>query len=154
MTINEISVLVDKQGMFERDDVFLVKLTQKYIYDNFSFEGFESILNYMCLLLDSTIELDDLEDENDYINFLEKQRNNYSDFFINELVSIINGNRTISNFEITDPDEILFLERLKSLLGIHNTLGYDARNELLKIMDIAVENLEFDIPSYDVGIEL
>lgn len=154
MTIEEIIVGKDPFGIFEHDKKLFSKLTENYTFSNYDTNRNELANDYICLLLNSEVNLKDLYSDKEIYNYLKEMKSIFSQNFIEDVLLLLKGEFYLGQKSLTDLDEILFLERLKSLLGIHNSLDYDVKSELLKIMEIAVENLEFDIPNLYEEIEL
>lgn len=154
MTIEEIIVRYDLNGLFEHDKALLYKLTKNQIYSDYRFMRDELAVDYICLYMDSKVNLNNFSTKNDFILFIESKGNEYSDSFIQQLKSVVNNEFYAGKYDGLDLDENLFLKRIESILDIRQLLEYDAFDEMLRIMEFTLENLKLDIAELDVGIEL
>lgn len=143
MNLIEMLVIADKHGLFYLDSEFLVNLTKNYIDLGYRVNRNELAINYICLIMDSNFNLNNIITNHDFIDFLESKRKEFSEPFINKLLSILKYEVQTESYESLDIDEELYLKRFESILGFEVTLDYDVYQELIRIMDLAIENLEF-----------
>ena len=142
MIAEEILILEDRNGLFERDIRVLEYLMNKFVNLGSTYTDKELAIDYANLYLDSNYsEVGYLYNQEEKMFYLRQQTNFWSDRVIKDLENLFSLNRPVNKLLELDIDEIELIRRVQSLLGINKDYEFNLREELVRVSNLAYEQL-------------
>lgn len=142
MIAEEILILEDRNGLFERDIQVLEYLMNKFVNLGSTYTDKELAIDYANLYLDSNYaEVGYLYNQEEKMFYLRQQTNFWSDRVIKDLENLFSLNRPVNKLLELDIDEIELIRRVQSLLGINRDYEFNLREELVRVSNLAYEQL-------------
>lgn len=142
MIAEEILILEDRNGLFERDIRVLEYLMNKFVNLGSTYTDKELAIDYANLYLDSNYaEVGYLYNQEEKMFYLRQQTNFWSDRVIKYLENLFSLNRPVNKLLELDIDEIELIRRVQSLLGINKDYEFNLREELVRVSNLAYEQL-------------
>ncbi|HCT62972.1 MAG TPA: hypothetical protein DIC19_02620 [Erysipelotrichaceae bacterium] len=142
MIAEEILILEDRNGLFERDIRVLEYLMNKFVNLGSTYTDKELAIDYANLYLDSNYaEVGYLYNQEEKMFYLRQQTNFWSDRVIKDLENLFSLNRPVNKLLELDIDEIELIRRVQSLLGINQDYEFNLREELVRVSNLAYEQL-------------
>lgn len=143
MIVEEILILEDRNGLFERDIRVLEYLMNKFVNLGSSYTNRELAIDYANLYLDSNYtEVGYFYNQEEKIFYLRQQTNNWSDKVIKVLENLFSSNRPVNKLLELDIDEVELIRRVQSILGLNQDYEFNLREELVRVSNVAYEQLE------------
>lgn len=148
MIAEEILILEDRNGLFERDIRVLEYLMNKFVNLGSTYTDKELAIDYANLYLDSNYaEAGYFYNHEEKMLYLRQQTNNWSDKVIKVLENLFSLNRPVNKLLELDIDEVELIRRVQSLLGLNQDYELNLREELVRVSNVAYEQLGLS-PSY------
>ena len=148
MIAEEILILEDRNGLFERDIRVLEYLMNKFVNLGSTYSNNELAIDYANLYLDSNYaEVGYFYNQEEKMFYLRQQTNFWSDRVIKDLENLFSLNRPVNKLLELDIDEIELIRRVQSLLGINQDYEFNLREELVRVSNLAYEQLGLS-PNY------
>lgn len=148
MIAEEILILEDRNGLFERDIRVLEYLMNKFVNLGSTYTNKELAIDYANLYLDSNYaEVGYLYNQEEKMFYLRQQTNNWSDKVIKVLENLFSLNRPVNKLLELDIDEVELIRRVQSLLGLNQDYEFNLREELVRVSNVAYEQLGLS-PNY------
>ena len=148
MIAEEILILEDRSGLFERDIKVLEYLMNKFVNLGSTYTNKELAIDYANLYLDSNYaEVGYLYNQEEKMFYLRQQTNNWSDKVIKVLENLFSLNRPVNKLLELDIDEVELIRRVQSLLGLNQDYEFNLREELVSVSNVAYEQLGLS-PNY------
>ena len=142
MIAEEILILEDRNGLFERDIRVLEYLMNKFVNLGSTYSNKELAIDYANLYLDSNYaEVGYLYNQEEKMFYLRQQTNNWSDKVIKVLENLFSLNRPVNKLLELDIDEVELIRRVQSLLGLNQDYEFNLREELIRVSNVAYEQL-------------
>ncbi len=142
MIAEEILILEDRNGLFERDIRVLEYLMNKFVNLGSTYTNKELAIDYANLYLDSNYaEVGYLYNQEEKMFYLRQQTNNWSDKVIKVLENLFSLNRPVNKLLELDIDEVELIRRVQSLLGLNQDYEFNLREELIRVSNVAYEQL-------------
>ena len=142
MIAEEILILEDRNGLFERDIRVLEYLMNKFVNLGSTYTDKELAIDYANLYLDSNYaEVGYLYNQEEKMFYLRQQTNNWSDKVIKVLENLFSLNRPVNKLLELDIDEVELIRRVQSLLGLNQDYEFNLREELVRVSNVAYEQL-------------
>lgn len=142
MIAEEILILEDRNGLFERDIRVLEYLMNKFVNLGSTYTDKELAIDYANLYLDSNYaEVGYFYNQEEKMIYLRQQTNNWSDRVIKVLENLFSLNRSVNKLLELDIDEVELIRRVQSLLGLNQDYEFNLREELVRVSSIAYEQL-------------
>lgn len=142
MIAEEILILEDRNGLFERDIRVLEYLMNKFVNLGSTYTNKELAIDYANLYLDSNYaEVGYLYNQEEKMFYLRQQTNNWSDKVIKVLENLFSLNRPVNKLLELDIDEVELIRRVQSLLGLNQDYEFNLREELVRVSNVAYEQL-------------
>ena len=142
MIAEEILILEDRNGLFERDIKVLEYLMNKFVNLGSTYTNKELAIDYANLYLDSDYaEVGYFYNHDEKMLYLRQQTNNWSDKVIKVLENLFSLNRPVNKLLELDIDEVELIRRVQSLLGLNQDYEFNLREELVRVSSIAYEQL-------------
>ena len=142
MIAEEILILEDRSGLFERDIRVLEYLMNKFVNLGSTYTNKELAIDYANLYLDSNYaEVGYLYNQDEKMFYLRQQTNNWSDKVIKVLENLFSLNRPVNKLLELDIDEVELIRRVQSLLGLNQDYEFNLREELVRVSNVAYEQL-------------
>ena len=142
MIAEEILILEDRSGLFERDIKVLEYLMNKFVNLGSTYTDKELAIDYANLYLDSNYaEVGYFYNQEEKMFYLRQQTNFWSDRVIKDLENLFSLNRPVNKLLELDIDEIELIRRVQSLLGINQDYEFNLREELVRVSNLAYEQL-------------
>ena len=142
MIAEEILILEDRSGLFERDIKVLEYLMNKFVNLGSTYTNKELAIDYANLYLDSNYaEVGYLYNQEEKMFYLRQQTNNWSDKVIKVLENLFSLNRPVNKLLELDIDEVELIRRVQSLLGLNQDYEFNLREELIRVSNVAYEQL-------------
>ena len=142
MIAEEILILEDRNGLFERDLRVLEYLMNKFVNLGSTYTNKELAIDYANLYLDSDYaEVGYFYNQEEKMFFLRQQTNNWSDKVIKVLENLFSLNRPVNKLLELDIDEVELIRRVQSLLGLNQDYEFNLREELIRVSNVAYEQL-------------
>ena len=142
MIAEEILILEDRSGLFERDIKVLEYLMNKFVNLGSTYTNKELAIDYANLYLDSDYaEVGYFYNHDEKMLYLRQQTNNWSDKVIKVLENLFSLNRPVNKLLELDIDEVELIRRVQSLLGLNQDYEFNLREELVRVSSIAYEQL-------------
>ena len=142
MIAEEILILEDRSGLFERDIKVLEYLMNKFVNLGSTYSNNELAIDYANLYLDSNYaEVGYFYNHEEKMFYLSQQTNNWSDKVIKVLENLFSLNRPVNKLLELDIDEFELIRRVQSLLGLNQDYEFNLREELLRVSNVAYEQL-------------
>ena len=148
MIVEEILILEDRNGLFERDIRVLEYLMNKFVNLGSTYTNKELAIDYANLYLDSNYaEVGYYYNQEEKMFYLRQQTNNWSDKVIKVLENLFSLNRPVNKLLELDIDEVELIRRVQSLLGLNQDYEFNLREELVRVSNVAYEQLGLS-PNY------
>ena len=142
MIAEEILILEDRNGLFERDIRVLEYLMNKFVNLGSTYTNKELAIDYANLYLDSDYaEVGYFYNHEEKMLYLRQQTNNWSDKVIKVLENLFSLNRPVNKLLELDIDEVELIRRVQSLLGLNQDYEFNLREELIRVSNVAYEQL-------------
>ena len=142
MIAEEILILEDRNGLFERDIRVLEYLMNKFVNLGSTYTNKELAIDYANLYLDSNYaEVGYFYNQEEKIFYLRQQTKNWSDKVIKVLENLFSLNRPVNKLLELDIDEVELIRRVQSLLGLNQDHEFNLREELIRVSNVAYEQL-------------
>ena len=142
MIAEEILILEDRSGLFERDIKVLEYLMNKFVNLGSTYTDKELAIDYANLYLDSDYaEVGYFYNHEEKMLYLRQQTNNWSDKVIKVLENLFSLNRPVNKLLELDIDEVELIRRVQSLLGLNQDYEFNLREELVRVSNVAYEQL-------------
>ena len=142
MIAEEILILEDRNGLFERDIRVLEYLMNKFVNLGSTYTNKELAIDYANLYLDSNYaEVGYFYNQEEKMFYLRQQTNNWSDKVIKVLENLFSLNRPVNKLLELDIDEVELIRRVQSILGINQDYEFNLREELVRVSNVAYEQL-------------
>lgn len=142
MIAEEILILEDRNGLFERDIRVLEYLMNKFVNLGSTYTDKELAIDYANLYLDSNYaEVGYFYNQEEKMIYLRQQTNNWSDRVIKVLENLFSLNRSVNKLLELDIDEVELIRRVQSLLSLNQDYEFNLREELVRVSSIAYEQL-------------
>ena len=142
MIAEEILILEDRSGLFERDIKVLEYLMNKFVNLGSTYTNKELAIDYANLYLDSDYaEVGYFYNQEEKMFYLSQQTNNWSDKVIKVLENLFSLNRPVNKLLELDIDEVELIRRVQSLLGLNQDYEFNLREELVRVSNVAYEQL-------------
>ena len=142
MIAEEILILEDRNGLFERDIRVLEYLMNKFVNLGSTYSNKELAIDYANLYLDSNYaEVGYFYNQEEKMFYLRQQTNNWSDKVIKVLENLFSLNRPVNKLLELDIDEVELIRRVQSLLGLNQDYEFNLREELIRVSNVAYEQL-------------
>lgn len=142
MIAEEILILEDRNGLFERDIRVLEYLMNKFVNLGSTYTDKELAIDYANLYLDSNYaEVGYLYNQEEKMFYLRQQTNNWSDMVIKVLENLFSLNRPVNKLLELDIEEVELIRRVQSILGLNQDYEFNLREELVRVSNIAYEQL-------------
>lgn len=142
MIAEEILILEDRNGLFERDLRVLEYLMNKFVNLGSTYTNKELAIDYANLYLDSNYaEVGYYYNQEEKMFYLRQQTKNWSDTVIKVLENLFSLNRSVNKLLELDIDEVELIRRVQSLLGLNQDYEFNLREELVRVSSIAYEQL-------------
>ena len=148
MIAEEILILEDRSGLFERDIRVLEYLMNKFVNLGATYTNKELAIDYANLYLDSNYaEVGYFYNQEEKMFYLSQQTNYWSDKVIKVLENLFSLNRPVNKLLELDIDEVELIRRVQSLLGLNQDYEFNLREELVRVSNVAYEQLGLS-PNY------
>ena len=148
MIAEEILILEDRNGLFERDIRVLEYLMNKFVNLGSTYTDKELAIDYANLYLDSNYaEVGYYYNQEEKMFYLRQQTKNWSDTVIKVLENLFSFNRPVNKLLELDIDEVELIRRVQSLLGLNQDYEFNLREELVRVSNLAYEQLGLS-PNY------
>lgn len=148
MIAEEILILEDRNGLFERDIRVLEYLMNKFVNLGSTYSNHELAIDYANLYFDSNYaEVGYFYNHEEKMLYLRQQTNNWSDKVIKVLENLFSLNRPVNKLLELDIDEVELIRRVQSLLGLNQDYEFNLREELVRVSNVAYEQLGLS-PNY------
>ena len=148
MIAEEILILEDRSGLFERDIKVLEYLMNKFVNLGSTYTDKELAIDYANLYLDSNYaEVGYFYNQEEKMFYLRQQTNFWSDRVIKDLENLFSLNRPVNKLLELDIDEVELIRRVQSLLGLNQDYEFNLREELVRVSNVAYEQLGLS-PNY------
>lgn len=142
MIAEEILILEDRNGLFERDLRVLEYLMNKFVNLGSTYTNKELAIDYANLYLDSNYaEVGYYYNQEEKMFYLRQQTKNWSDTVIKVLENLFSLNRSVNKLLELDIDEVELIRRVRSILGLNQDYEFNLREELVRVSSIAYEQL-------------
>ena len=142
MIAEEILILEDRNGLFERDIRVLEYLMNKFVNLGSTYTNKELEIDYANLYLDSNYaEVGYLYNQEEKMFYLRQQTNNWSDKVIKVLENLFSLNRPVNKLLELDIEEVELIRRVQSILGLNQDYEFNLREELVRVSNVAYEQL-------------
>lgn len=142
MIAEEILILEDRNGLFERDLRVLEYLMNKFVNLGSTYTNKELAIDYANLYLDSNYaEVGYYYNQEEKMFYLKQQTKNWSDTVIKVLENLFSLNRSVNKLLELDIDEVELIRRVRSILGLNQDYEFNLREELVRVSSIAYEQL-------------
>ena len=142
MVAEEILILEDRNGLFERDLRVLEYLMNKFVNLGSTYSSKELAIDYANLYLDSNYaEVGYFYNQEEKMIYLRQQTNYWSDKVIKSLENLFSLNRPVNKLLELDIDEVELIRRVQSLLGLNQDYEFNLREELIRVSNVAYEQL-------------
>lgn len=142
MIAEEILILEDRNGLFERDIRVLKYLMNMFVNLGSTYTNKELAIDYANLYLDSNYaEVGYFYNQEEKMFYLRQQTNNWSDRVLKVLENLFSLNRSVNILLELDIDEVELIRRVQSLLGLNQDYEFNLREELVRVSSIAYEQL-------------
>lgn len=142
MIAEEILILEDRNGLFERDIRVLEYIMNKFVNLGSTYSSKELAIDYANLYLDSNYaEVGYFYNQEEKMIYLRQQTNYWSDKVIKALENLFSLNRPVNKFLELDIDEVELIRRVQSILGLNQDYGFNLREELVRVSNVAYEQL-------------
>ena len=142
MIAEEILILEDRNGLFERDIRVLEYLMNKFVNLGSTYTNKELAIDYANLYLDSNYaEVGYFYYQEEKMFYLRQQTNNWSDKVIKVLENLFSLNRPVNKLLELDIEEVELIRRVQSLLGLNQDYEFNLREELVRVSNLAYEQL-------------
>ena len=142
MIAEEILILEDRNGLFERDIRVLEYLMNKFVNLGSTYTNKELAIDYANLYLDSDYaEVGYFYNHEEKMLYLRQQTNNWSDKVIKVLENLFSLNRPVNKLLELDIDEVELIRRVQSILGLNQDYEFNLREELVRVSNVAYEHL-------------
>lgn len=142
MISEEILILEDRNGLFERDIRVLEYLMNKFVNLGSTYSNKELAIDYANLYLDSNYaEVGYFYNQEEKMIYLRKQTNYWSDKLIKALENLFSLNRPVNKLLELDIEEVELIRRVQSILGLNQDYEFNLREELVRVSNIAYEQL-------------
>jgi len=142
MIAEEILILEDRNGLFERDIRVLEYLMNKFVNLGSTYSNKELAIDYANLYLDSSYaEVGYFYNQEEKIIYLRQQTNCWSDKVIKVLENLFSLNRPVNRLLELDIDEVELIRRVQSILGLNQDYEFNLREELVRVSNVAYEQL-------------
>lgn len=142
MIAEEILILEDRNGLFERDIRVLEYLMNKFVNLGSTYTNKELAIDYANLYLDSNYaEVGYYYNQEEKMFYLRQQTKNWSDTVIKILENLFSLNRSVNKLLELDIDEVELIRRVRSILGLNQDYEFNLREELVRVSSIAYEQL-------------
>lgn len=154
MIVSEILILADRQGLFERSEDALVFISTQYFNLGESYEPLDMALDYTCLYLNPQYRYEGYHltfDEK--IDFLLKQRNDWSSNFLDSLENLFKKSRLIQLNLLNDQDEIELSKRVQDILGVTHYFSFDIHSEIQRLSELTYNNIRLDLHQISFDLE-
>ena len=142
MIAEEILILEDRNGLFERGIRVLEYLMNKFVNLGSTCTDKELAIDYANLYLDSNYaEVGYLYNQEEKMFYLRQQTNFWSDRVIKDLENLFSLNRPVNKLLELDIDEVELIRRVQSILGLNQDYEFNLREELVRVSNVAYEQL-------------
>ena len=142
MIAEEILILEDRNGLFERDIRVLEYLMNKFVNLGSTYTDKELAIDYANLYLDSNYaEVGYFYNQEEKMFYLRQQTNYWSDKVIKVLENLFSLNRPVNKLLELDIDEVELIRRVQSILGLNQDYEFNLREELVRVSNVAYEQL-------------
>ena len=142
MIAEEILILEDRNGLFERDIRVLEYLMNKFVNLGSTYSNHELAIDYANLYLDSNYaEVGYFYNHEEKMLYLRQQTNNWSDKVIKVLENLFSLNRPVNKLLELDIEEVELIRRVQSILGLNQDYEFNLREELVRVSNVAYEQL-------------
>lgn len=142
MIAEEILILEDRNGLFERDLRVLEYLMNKFVNLGSTYTDKELAIDYANLYLDSNYaEVGYYYNQEEKMFYLRQQTKNWSDTVIKVLENLFSFNRPVNKLLELDIDEVELIRRVQSILGLNQNYEFNLREELVRVSNVAYEQL-------------
>ena len=142
MIAEEILILEDRNGLFERDLRVLEYLMNKFVNLGSTYTNKELAIDYANLYLDSNYaEVGYFYNQEEKMFYLRQQTKNWSDTVIKVLENLFSLNRSVNKLLELDIDEVELIRRVRSILGLNQDYEFNLREELVRVSNVAYEQL-------------
>ena len=142
MIAEEILILEDRNGIFERDIRVLEYLMNKFVNLGSTYSNKELAIDYANLYLDSNYaEVGYFYNQEEKMFYLSQQTNNWSDKVIKVLENLFSLNRPVNKLLELDIEEVELIRRVQSILGLNQDYEFNLREELVRVSNVAYEQL-------------
>lgn len=142
MIAEEILILEDRNGLFERDIRILEYLMNKFVNLGSTYTNKELAIDYANLYLDSNYaEVGYFYNQEKKMFYLRQQTNYWSDKVIKVLENLFSLNRPVNKLLELDIDEVELIRRVQNILGLNQDYEFNLREELVRVSNVAYEQL-------------
>ena len=141
MNIQEILILEDKHGLFEKDEILL----QYTLDDLIEIDCFDTLYHFLLDYCNLYLDSQNVENYAYLTNEMKKNRleslsNECSPDFINTLFRVISSRFIIDVFDQFDDDEALLLMRVQDFIGKTKFHDFHLLSEMSRIGQLVMDN--------------
>lgn len=152
-TIQEILILEDRNGIFERD-FGMFNFIHKEMSNSVEYTRFELALDYINLFLDEEYIFTAYEGNVDKkLNHLVNLKDKFSTMFVTTLLGVLENKGVQDHFNGFDLDEIELLKRVQDLIHGTHFLPYSIGEEIDYLLNLGELNNVFELQGYRNSFE-